>query len=325
MRGASRGATGGAGSRGESGSRDEPRAASPAERRSRGRDAAAGRRRYWAARDEEDSALLWIDPAEVHHVRNVMRLGAGDRIELLDGSGCWFEAELDRPPRGDRWPARLITEHLAAPEPPLPWLIQALIRPARLEAAIDGATQIGVRGILLVQAARSAPQDALDAGRRARLERLLRMATAQSLGLRLPVLRGPIRAADLGRETAGFRLWVAHGPARSAGEGAAPRGLWSAAPGVPGSTEAAGTVAAGAEAAGAEAAGAEAAGAEALVIGPEGGFTEEEIAGFLAGGARLLDLGPRRLRAEIAALVGLAWLGARLRAGAGRTGPGPAV
>jgi len=294
-------------------SRDAPGDASAPPRRPRERADACGRRRYWAALDEHDPTLLWIDPAEIHHVRDVMRLGPGDRIELLDGSGRWFESVLDRPMRSDRLRARLVQIHAASPEPPLPWLIQALIRPARLEAVIDGATQIGVHGILLFVAARSALKDTIDDKRRERLERLMRVATAQSLGLHLPALRGPLAGAELGRATAGFRLWVAHGPARAAGPCAEIGDLWSAP--LPAAERG------------------EARAEDALVIGPEGGFTEEEIAGFVAGGARLLDLGPRRLRAETAALVGLAHLGARLRAGiaaasiaaGGAVGAGPPV
>jgi 16S rRNA (uracil1498-N3)-methyltransferase len=41
----------------------------------------------------------------------------------------------------------------------------------------------------------------------------------------------------------------------------------------------------------------------ALAVGPEGGFTEEEVEAALAAGWRLLDLGPRILRIETAALL----------------------
>lgn len=248
----------------------------------------SGRRRYWAAADGRDPDLFWIDPDEVHHVRDVMRHRSGDRIELLDGSGRWFEAELDHA-AGGRLSARLIQAHAACPEPPLPWLVQAMIRPARLEFLADGATQIGVRGILLFTAARSSLQDGIDARRRERLHRVMRAATAQSLGLRVPELRGPCAAAELARAGAGFRLWIAHGPAGSSGLWASASDLLRAEPLAPGCEE-------------------------ALVIGPEGGFTDEEVQSFLIQGGRLLDLGPRRLRAETAALVGLAYLGARLRA-----------
>jgi len=46
--------------------------------------------------------------------------------------------------------------------------------------------------------------------------------------------------------------------------------------------------------------------AVALLIGPEGGFTDEEVAAARAGGARAIGLGPRILRTETAAVVACA-------------------
>jgi 16S rRNA (uracil1498-N3)-methyltransferase len=43
-----------------------------------------------------------------------------------------------------------------------------------------------------------------------------------------------------------------------------------------------------------------------LLVGPEGGFTPEEVSGAEAGGARPISLGPRILRAESAGLVAVA-------------------
>lgn len=43
-----------------------------------------------------------------------------------------------------------------------------------------------------------------------------------------------------------------------------------------------------------------------VVVGPEGGFTENEVAGFTARGSKAISLGPRILRTETAALVALA-------------------
>jgi len=45
----------------------------------------------------------------------------------------------------------------------------------------------------------------------------------------------------------------------------------------------------------------------ALAVGPEGGFTDEEIAEARANGWQVLDLGPRILRVETAALVLAVW------------------
>jgi 16S rRNA (uracil1498-N3)-methyltransferase len=46
-----------------------------------------------------------------------------------------------------------------------------------------------------------------------------------------------------------------------------------------------------------------------VAVGPEGGFTDEEIAAGVASGWRLVDLGPRILRMETAALMLAGWIG----------------
>jgi 16S rRNA (uracil1498-N3)-methyltransferase len=44
-----------------------------------------------------------------------------------------------------------------------------------------------------------------------------------------------------------------------------------------------------------------------VAIGPEGGFTDDEVAAALAAGWSQLDLGPRVLRVETAAIAIAAW------------------
>jgi 16S rRNA (uracil1498-N3)-methyltransferase len=48
-----------------------------------------------------------------------------------------------------------------------------------------------------------------------------------------------------------------------------------------------------------------------LLVGPEGGFTDQEVAGAVAGGAVPASLGPAILRTETAAVVGAALVLAR--------------
>ena len=45
-----------------------------------------------------------------------------------------------------------------------------------------------------------------------------------------------------------------------------------------------------------------------LAVGPEGGFTDEEAAQAVAAGWQQVDLGPRILRVETAALALVAWV-----------------
>jgi 16S rRNA (uracil1498-N3)-methyltransferase len=61
-----------------------------------------------------------------------------------------------------------------------------------------------------------------------------------------------------------------------------------------------------------------------VLVGPEGGFTSEEIAAAHGAGFLGLPLGPRTLRAETAALAALvtaAWVGAGWNPGRDRPAP----
>jgi len=48
-----------------------------------------------------------------------------------------------------------------------------------------------------------------------------------------------------------------------------------------------------------------------VAIGPEGGFTAEELEAFRVSGFAAVRLGPRVLRTETAAIAALAWLQSR--------------
>jgi len=58
-----------------------------------------------------------------------------------------------------------------------------------------------------------------------------------------------------------------------------------------------------------------------LAVGPEGGFTDEEIAAAVAGGWRVGSLGPRVLRVETAAVAAAAVLAVNSLAGSASPGP----
>jgi 16S rRNA (uracil1498-N3)-methyltransferase len=250
-----------------------------------GGDPRSGQRRYWAAEVDLERGRAWLDAAEARHALRVLRHRAGDRIQVIDGSGRLFEVVIgeseDGPGGVRRLAGRIVAVREPEPAATLPWLVQALIRPARLKALIDGATQLGVAGVLLFAGEHTSVPARLTAGRRERLLRIMRAATAQSLGVRLPELRGPMSFAELPAALAGFRVWVAHGP-RAEGAIAAPHAAEAKSP-------------------------------HALVVGPEGGLTDSEVAELIQCGARILDLGPRRLRSETAALAGLTLLSATLR------------
>lgn len=104
-----------------------------------------------------------------------------------------------------------------------------------------------------------------------RWERIASSAAAQCGRADLPVLEAPASLDQVLARLAGVDLWIAQ-PAC----GAAP----SPEPGRP----------------------------AAILIGPEGGWTEAEVDRALAAGARGVELGPWVLRTPTAAAVGVAWL-----------------
>ncbi len=261
----------------------------------------SGRRRYWAEAVDLERQTIWLEADEAHHARRVMRARPGDLIEVIDGSGRLFEVEIasgvEMKGARSRLAGRIVTMSEPPERGPLPWLAVSFIRPSRLEAMVEGATQLGLAGIQFFSSARTTAPLGLDRVRRGRLVRLMRAATTQSLGLRLPELRRPVAFSDLGDALSGFKVWVAHGP-RAAVHSHPSEVVNGAAPLLP--VAALGM-------------------SHVLVVGPEGGLTDAEVGSLLARGAQILDLGPRRLRSETAAVAGLTLLAAALRA-AGSSG-----
>ena len=227
---------------------------------------------------------MWLDAAEARHVAKVLRQNPGDTIEVIDGSGGRFAVEL-LPARESGAAAglagRIVTVYPPEPEPPPLVLAVPMIRWPRLEELLAGAVQLGTTHIVLWSAANANFDEPLTAGRGARLTHILRAATTQSLGLRLPLLSGPVDLEALLAMLEGLAVWVAHGPLPIAERISPPAPREHPEP-IP------------------------TRGGRALVIGPEGGLKDSEVDALRAAGAAILDLGPRRLRTEVAAIAGLA-------------------
>jgi 16S rRNA (uracil1498-N3)-methyltransferase len=208
-----------------------------------------------------------------HYLRDVLRLSAGDAVELFDGQGAAWEAVVE--PGFESLAVGARREALAAG--PVLSLLFALSKGDKGELVVQKATELGVARLCPWSAERSVLK--LDAGKgRERAERWRRIAgeAARQCGRAdVPEVAEPARlAAALAAVPAGHRLVVLHGPGGLPLEALGLAG----APGV------------------------------ALVVGPEGGWTEGELAACQAAGAVRGALGPRTLRAETAAIAGLAVL-----------------
>ena len=223
---------------------------------------------------------LLLPEAAVGHVARVLRLRAGARIVLFDGSGADFLAEISEV-EGSRVRARILERVEGLPESPLAvTLVQAVSRGERMDWTLQKATELGVRRIQPVLAARSVVRlDERQGERRLRHWQAVVASACEQCGRSLLPVVEP--ALELPRYLAGPR-------------GGSRRMVLSPA--------AAASVAAIAERLVGNAAGVE------LLIGPEGGLEAAEVAAAVNAGFEPASLGPRVLRTETAGIAALALL-----------------
>jgi 16S rRNA (uracil1498-N3)-methyltransferase len=210
------------------------------------------------------------------HVTRVLRLAAGDPITLFDGSGTDYEAVL-RVVARTGVSAEVGPGHEVQRESPLAvTLIQGISRGTRMDTVMQKATELGVAAIQPLQAERSVVR--LDAERgQSRLEhwqRIVISACEQCGRSLVPEVRPPRSLDDTLASLEPGTIGLTLDPA---GAGQVDELLGNAS-------------------------------RVALAIGPEGGFTANEIKALTGAGFRGLRLGPRILRTETAPLAALAIL-----------------
>lgn len=215
-----------------------------------------------------------LDGDDGHHLARVLRLRVGESVTVADGSGRWRPYRIGAAGSVVRLEAIDAAEQEPDPSPRLV-VAFALTKADKPDLVVQKLTELGVDRIVPVLSERSVARPGTERAQRARerWQRIAREAAGQSRRARLPVIEPLGRLADLAGHPA---LVVAERG-----------GLRASALGDP-------------------------LGGELLVlVGPEGGFAPEELAG-LSPWARL-GLGPHVLRAETAAVAAAAVLAAARR------------
>ncbi len=240
---------------------------------------------------------------EGRHAAKVKRITVGERLDLVNGSGLRVRGSVsDAQPNTitvtveERWQEK-------TPSPRLT-LVQALAKGGRDEQAIEMATEIGVDQILAWQASRSIVKWAGSKSAKAlgKWESILQAAAKQSRRAYVPTAQGPYDskklAAWIGAICAeGGVVFIAHEEGtRSLVDELAARG-WRGR-------------ARGGEHAHSEASLAELPAEIAVVVGPEGGISPEELTAFAEAGATVVLLGPHVLRSSSAGSTALTLISA---------------
>jgi 16S rRNA (uracil1498-N3)-methyltransferase len=257
------------------------------------------RRRFFVENFSSNSAI--VRGATAEHLGRVLRAQPGQLYELSDGQTVWL-GRIDRvhlPKRGEAQIDFALVEPIAARHPRLNIvLLLSLVKFDRFEWCLEKATELGAGEIIPLAAARTdKPLIEAAAKRRARWEKILVESAQQARRLRPPILR--MADGRDGARSAAETLSSARDAFRGCGadckiilsERADARALREIVALPPsGAPSAAAKISA------------------ALAIGPEGGWTDDELQSARAAGFSEASLGENILRTETAVLAAMAVL-----------------
>jgi len=224
--------------------------------------------------------LAVVDGDEGFHAANVRRIRSGEELDLGDGDGTVAHCVVEDVGKG-RLTARVLHRRTVPIALPAVTVVQALPKSDRSELAIELATEAGADAFVGWQASRCVARwessSKVDKGLR-RWDAVARSAARQSRRPYIPSINGVVSTAELVHRVrdGGATALVLH------------------------------------ESAIAKLTELPMAQADSLllIIGPEGGIADDEIATLSDAGATAVRLGPTVLRTSTAAAVALGALGA---------------
>lgn len=216
-----------------------------------------------------------------NHLVRVMRMAVGDRCVLFNGDGHDYGAELISAGKRDAV-VRITDAIVVESESPLAiTLLQGIARGEKMDLILQKATELGVLGVVPVNSDRSEVRlDGERASKRvAHWRSVVASACGQSGRAVIPAIADPQSLAK-GCDSL---------PDNSLRLCLDPRGEWTLGtlPTAP-------------------------SGGIVIAIGPEGGWSERDLATLSAANFQGLQLGPRILRTETAGLAAIAALQTRL-------------
>ena len=226
-----------------------------------------------------EGALVRLAPFAADHLVRVLRLPDGARLACFNGDGLEHAAVLEIAARGAVELRVGAARELRNESPLAITLVQSIARGERMDLILQKATELGVARILPVSSERTEVRlDEERAERRvAHWQRVVQSACEQCGRARVPLVEAPVALAvhaAAARELAVEKRVLQP----DAAEGPAALAPCTAL---------------------------------MLAAGPEGGFSERDLALLAQAGYRGLRLGPRVLRTETAGLAAIAALQSR--------------
>ncbi|MDG5767790.1 RsmE family RNA methyltransferase [Balneolales bacterium ANBcel1] len=231
---------------------------------------------FYVPPEQSRSDHIVFPEEEAHHMVRVLRKRAGDLVQVTDGTGNLLEVRLTHADR--KSVTGEVISRVAIPPGPDRILAMGVIKQRdRLEFAIEKAVELGASRIVLVHSDHAEKTGI----RPSRVAATILSAMKQSRRCHLPAWeeRDDFKSVLLDYGP-GRQVLMAHLSSEESGLQDPSAGRSNDAPSL-------------------------------LLVGPEGGFSEEEIADAVTAGAGEVSLGSARLRAETAVCALLALLECR--------------
>jgi len=216
--------------------------------------------------DITDSPLYFLSEEESKHAVRVLRLQNGESVQLIDGRGGFYEAQIVDP-----HPKKVALKLLSQQQQfgKRNHYLHIAVAPTknieRVEWFLEKATEIGIDEISLIICQRSERKEA----KAERLNKIITAAMKQSLKAYHPLLNEPILFTKFIAQSKATQKFIAHcepGEKQDLRKAVKPIGNYL------------------------------------ILIGPEGDFAPKEIEDALQNGFEPITLGNSRLRTETAAL-----------------------
>jgi 16S rRNA (uracil1498-N3)-methyltransferase len=233
--------------------------------------------RFYAPGLDPSSPVVTLPADEARHLARVLRLGTGDQVSVFDGRGTEYSAVVEAVAR-EAVSLRLVQRVPARERGVQIVVAQAVLKGASMDEAVRDATMMGAGTIVPLLTAHTdvKPSVAARASATERWQRVALASAKQCRRARLPRIE----------QTRTFADWLAQPPVEMVLMFVEPEA---------GESRPLRTVA-----------GERVPARAAVLLGPEGGWSREELDAARAAGCLLVSLGPLTLRAESMPVAALA-------------------
>lgn len=228
-------------------------------------------KRFFIDQGIPQDGVIKVHGDELHHMIHVLRLRVGETVEIFDGSGNGYLAEITSIQKGS---AELCVKESIqrSSESPLNIiLLQSVFKMDKMELMIQKATELGVFQIVPILSMHSVIKKEAVAKRTVRWQKIATEASKQSGRLQTPQIMKPLEfesIPDLKEEDFGILLHASDQSRTLSEFREAMRGKKIV-----------------------------------IAIGPEGGWDQKEVALAIRKGFVPVTLGPRTLRSETSGIV----------------------